>query len=73
MAMNAIKHIGEPAVRPLLEALHDDREEVQVMAAGALVHFGELAVGPLIEVLYDNEWEDRWKVVYLLTSGASLQ
>jgi len=58
-AIEKLARIGEPAVRPLIQALSNKNDLVRVSASFALAKIGEPAVRPLIGSLYNNDGEIR--------------
>jgi len=58
--------LGEPAVKPLIQALKDGDEDVRSNAATALGWIGEPAVESLIQALKDEDWFVRSSVAETL-------
>ena len=65
-AVEALGTLGEPAVEPLLRALHDEHWDVRRRAAWELGSIGDPAVKPLIHALNDERWDVRRKAAWAL-------
>lgn len=64
LALGKIKRAR--AVAPLIEALHDEDEDVRWAAAWSLGEIGKPAARPLIQVLNDEDSDVRWKAAWAL-------
>jgi len=68
-AREALVHIGDPAVAPLIAALGDSREHVRWEAAKALGQMCNPAAAPaLVRTLEDREGGVRWVAAHALIS-----